>query len=185
MADLCIALCWVSAHCLDTRSHGTGTDKYKISANWHACSLIVQGFGRRSGMGGKTHCLAQGCCGRLCSLRFIPTVGRRTPTVQGIPNALMVLPHGLEMAYHSRDNFQLFWDLLNHHFYIIMSLWEIQAPETECEGKVKMSPPKRRVISIYLKSCKTWKKRWTEKKNGSDTRPFNLDKILNIKKEKT
>ena len=64
MGELCITL-------------DTGTDKYKICANWHACNLIVQGFGRRSGMGCKAHCLAQGCCSRSCSLRFMPTVGSR------------------------------------------------------------------------------------------------------------
>lgn len=47
-----------------------------------------------------------------------------------------------------------------------------------------MSPCKRKVIYTYLKSWKTWNKRWTEEKNESYTKPFNLNKILNIKKEK-
>lgn len=77
MGELCIILHWVSAHCLNTRSYDTGTDKYKICANWHACNLRVQGFGRRSGMGCKALCLAQCCCNRPCSLRFMLTVGGR------------------------------------------------------------------------------------------------------------
>lgn len=64
-------------YCLDTRSHDTRRDKYKTRANWHACNLRVQGFGRRSGMGCKALCLAQGCCSSPRSLRFMPIVGSR------------------------------------------------------------------------------------------------------------